>query len=171
MTDAVAPPPPVGKKKKAASVLWAFAILGILFLFFAAIATPKFISFSCRSKQSEAKGNLKALFVGERVFFDENNAYTADLARIEFAPRGANIRYIYGFTPTAGGPVTLSDPNSPLAARLQSPELKQLLANAIATPTAFLAFAVGDIDNDETLDVWTISQNNDLNNLTNDCSE
>ena len=34
------------------------AIIGIL----AAIAIPNFVKFQCRSKQSEAKGNIKALY-------------------------------------------------------------------------------------------------------------
>ena len=49
------------------------AIIGIL----AAIAVPNFIKFQCRSKQSEAKGNLKALYVSQESTRAENDAYSA----------------------------------------------------------------------------------------------
>src|SRR5688500_8037191 len=54
-----------------------------------AIAIPNFVKFQCRSKQSEAKGNLKALHVSQEMFKAEKNKYSADLAEIQFAPRGA----------------------------------------------------------------------------------
>jgi prepilin-type N-terminal cleavage/methylation domain-containing protein len=41
------------------------AIIGIL----AAIAIPNFIKFQARSKQSEAKANLKAMFTAEKAFY------------------------------------------------------------------------------------------------------
>lgn len=66
-------------------------MVGIL----AAIAIPNFVKFQCRSKQSEAKGNLKALFVAEESFRAENNKYSGDLAALQFSPRGAKVRYEY----------------------------------------------------------------------------
>jgi prepilin-type N-terminal cleavage/methylation domain-containing protein len=47
------------------------AIIGIL----AAIAIPNFIKFQARSKQSEAKSNLKSIFTAERSFFQEKDRY------------------------------------------------------------------------------------------------
>jgi type IV pilus assembly protein PilA len=85
------------------------AIIGIL----AAIAVPNFIKFQCRSKQSEAKGNLKALYVSQESFRAENDTYTdvedvaADLdgstatARAQltnalgWVPKGQKLRYAY----------------------------------------------------------------------------
>jgi len=46
------------------------AIIGIL----AAIAIPNFIKFQARSKQSEAKANLKAVFTAQKAFFQEKDA-------------------------------------------------------------------------------------------------
>jgi type IV pilus assembly protein PilA len=51
--------------------------------------------FQCRSKQSEAKGNLKALGHGEQAYFAEKGEYSRDLATIGFQPMGAKQRYQY----------------------------------------------------------------------------
>src|SRR5215813_15099935 len=66
------------------------AIIGIL----AAIAIPNFIRFQARSKQSEAKTNLKGVFTGQRSYFGERDADSSFVANIGFAPERGN-RYIY----------------------------------------------------------------------------
>lgn len=80
------------------------AIIGIL----AAIAIPNFVKFQCRSKQSEAKGNLKALYVSEESYRAEGDKYlaltttevpggTATLGTnaLGFQPKGTKRRYAY----------------------------------------------------------------------------
>lgn len=62
---------------------------------YAAIAIPNFIKFQCRSKQSEARSNLKALFVAEEMFKAEHQGYSPDLAAIGFSPMGERLRYDY----------------------------------------------------------------------------
>ncbi|OGQ25382.1 MAG: hypothetical protein A2138_26625 [Deltaproteobacteria bacterium RBG_16_71_12] len=62
---------------------------------YAAIAIPNFIMFQCRSKQSEAKGNLKALHVAEELYRGDKDSYTQDLGALEFKPMGQTIRYDY----------------------------------------------------------------------------
>jgi hypothetical protein len=54
-----------------------------------------FRRFECRSKQSEAKANLKALYVGEESFRAENDRYDNDFTKLGFTPRGSTIRYRY----------------------------------------------------------------------------
>ncbi len=68
------------------------AIIGIL----AAIAIPNFIKFQARSKQGEAKANLKGWFTTERSFIQEKDRYSEDLAEIGYAPERGN-RYAYRF--------------------------------------------------------------------------
>src|SRR5687767_2600522 len=88
------------------------AIIGIL----AAIAIPNFVKFQCRSKQSEAKGNLKALYVAQESYRAEFDSYLASCGggcmtsnSIGFTPKGNKIRYTYDttggatFTATATG--------------------------------------------------------------------
>ena len=102
----------------------------------AAIAIPNFIKFQCRSKQSEAKGNLKALYIGEESFRAEQDTYSTDTTAIQFQPRGTKIRYEY---------VVVS-----------------------ADKQHFIAEARGVAD-DVIGDLWRITENNDLVNVTNRC--
>jgi type IV pilus assembly protein PilA len=119
------------------------AIIGIL----AAIAVPNFIKFQCRSKQSEAKGNLKALYVSEESFRAEADTYTVLAATsnatqtnaIGFQPKGEKIRYVY-------------------EAALTSATQFDAEANVGA------AFA-GELPGD----AWTITEENDISNPTNGC--
>ena len=118
------------------------AIIGIL----AAIAIPNFVKFQCRSKQSEAKGNLKSLYVSQEAYRAENDSYAPVTAvsqgnastvtnSIGFSLKGAKIRYIYQTTS--------------------------------ASTTNFIANATGV--NDVATDLWTISHQNDITNNTNVC--
>ena len=124
------------------------AIIGIL----AAIAVPNFVKFQCRAKQSEAKGNLKALYVSQEAFRAESDRYGAVPAigatstggsstvvnEIGFAPKGQKLRYTY-----TGSATNATSFN--------------------ATADA----AIGAIADDK--DAWTISQANDLKNTDNAC--
>ena len=119
------------------------AIIGIL----AAIAIPNFVKFQCRSKQSEAKGNMKAIYVGEESYRAENDTYITMAAvsaptttnAIGFQPKGNKIRYVY--------------------------------EAATANTTAFTATAAvrtafaGELSNDG----WSVTQANNVTNTTNGC--
>ena len=62
------------------------AIIGIL----AAIAIPNFIKFQARSKQSEPKANLKALFVAQKSYFAEKDSFSSNVVDIGFIPERGN---------------------------------------------------------------------------------
>ena len=66
-------------------------VIGIL----AAIAVPSFVKYQCRAKQSEAKSNLRALYVAQETFRADHDTYDADLTKISFSPYGAKKRYRY----------------------------------------------------------------------------
>ena len=82
------------------------AIIGIL----AAIAIPNFLTYQCKSRQSEAKANLGSIRVGEESYFAEHDTYSAVKSAIGFATKGT-ARYTYSlaspsstaFTATASG--------------------------------------------------------------------
>ena len=59
------------------------AIIGIL----AAIAIPNFLRFQAKSKQSEAKTNLGAIYTGQSSYFGERNSY-GNFDRSTGLPRG-----------------------------------------------------------------------------------
>jgi type IV pilus assembly protein PilA len=66
------------------------AVIGIL----AAIAIPSFIRYQARSKQSEVKSNLRALFTAELAYYGEKSAYTECIRKLGFGPERGN-RYHY----------------------------------------------------------------------------
>ncbi len=121
-------------------VMIVVAIIGIL----AAIAIPNFVRFQCRSKQSEAKTNLKAIYVAQESYRGENDTYLTvadaafDSGTNELGVQiGGNARYDYATTGAA---------------------------------TTFTATATGQAGKDMNGDVWGIDQNNDLSNTTNTCT-
>ena len=59
------------------------AIIGIL----AAIAIPNFLKFQAKSKMSEAKTNLGAIYTGQLSYFGEQNSY-GDFVAINWSPSG-----------------------------------------------------------------------------------
>jgi len=65
------------------------AIIGIL----AAIAIPNFLKFQAKSKQSEAKSNLGAIYTGQIAYLGETNNY-GDFTGINWSPSGSP-RYHY----------------------------------------------------------------------------
>ncbi len=112
------------------------AIIGIL----AAIAIPNFIKFQARSKQSEAKANMRGVAA---------TSNTADGISIDLFKFPA-----LGTAPAASGCASTATAGA-------SPAV-------ITGPTgSFVAAATGNIDNDTTNDVWTISS--DSRNLTGTC--
>lgn len=71
------------------------AIIGIL----AAIAIPNFVKFQARSKQSEAKTNLKAVFTAQKAYYGEKDKYLERADVIGFEPeKGNRYRYELGAT-------------------------------------------------------------------------
>ncbi len=132
------------------------AIIGIL----AAIAIPNFLKFQAKSKQSEAKTNLKAVLTAETSYFGEFNQYST-FNTVNWSPVGT--RQLYAYFITDG---TTPDKDS-------SPVAYPGGANWVGftpgfTTINFTAGAAGNIDSDVTIDTWTITPSNDLVNRTND---
>ena len=164
------------------------AIIGIL----AAIAIPNFIRFQARSKQSEAKTNLKAIFTAQKSYFGERDAYVDTISDIGFSPeRGNRYAYFNGTARTAcqvrtAGtiPAALAGQNcvevdifkygagmvaQPAAPAFPAPAYTPS-GGAVAPPGTpgnpaagtcpscnFASTALGNVDNDTTVDAWYIS--------------
>ena len=73
------------------------AIIGIL----AAIAIPNFLKFQAKSKTSEAKSNLKAIYVAETSYYGENNTYSS-FDNVHWVPVGKNLIYAYSINGAPG---------------------------------------------------------------------
>jgi type IV pilus assembly protein PilA len=140
------------------------AIIGIL----AAIAIPNFLKFQAKSKQSEAKTNLKGIYTAETGYFGEKNAYSG-FDEANWQPVGV-ARYHYTLTGAIIGNTSLE----------KGAQLTGLTPNwtggtpAGSTPALsatfqnFTAGAVGNIDNDTDADCWEITDSNMLLNTQND---
>lgn len=125
------------------SIFTVVAVIGVL----AAIAIPNFLRFQARSKQAEVKANLRALYVAS-----QSNPGTT-FEEIGFAPEPPR-RYTYFFKEDVlqadlGGPYSMTE---------------DVQGDA-------LAVAVGNVDNDETLDVWVLEPDGTVTNQVDDINE
>ena len=152
------------------------AIIGIL----AAIAIPNFIKFQARSKQSEAKANLKAAFTAEKAYIQEKDSYATLVNVVGFSPE-RNNRYAY-FLDSTGTLVQLTGTTPVPAATdtgiavdvfrygtgaattyvIGSCATGPLAGNAGvsgsgAGPFDWTGIASGQIDTDPTFDMWSVS--------------
>jgi type IV pilus assembly protein PilA len=147
------------------------AIIGIL----AAISIPNFRRLQASSQQSEVRSNLRALYDFEQAHLMEYSRYTKSVVRLGFAPERGN-RYQYGLK---GSPITSDDRTGTTATTgltadaIMVDVFRYGAAAAAAIPTqspcstpfvtagragaAFTAVAQGNIDDDATIDLWSIS--------------
>ncbi len=134
------------------------AIIGIL----AAIAIPNFLKYQAKSKQSEAKTNLKGIFTSETSYFSEANKY-GSFDMVNFALTG-NTAKVYHFTVDGTNFIGASVPSDTDGVATGG--------GKTFTPaygnTDFTATAKGNIDSDTDLDAWAISSAQPLTNPFND---
>jgi len=148
------------------------AIIGIL----AAIAIPNFIKFQARSKQSEAKANLKAVFTAEKAFFQEKDRFSSLTGEVGFEPE-RNNRYAYFLNATGtyedrtNSTITQATTYNGVLVDVfkygtansmnQTAPVNQCTGSGtvgvVATPPSFVAAAAGQIDADPSIDAWSIS--------------
>jgi type IV pilus assembly protein PilA len=158
------------------------AIIGIL----AAIAIPNFIKFQAKAKQAEAKANMKGMFVAQRVYFSEHDNYTSLMPHLGWIPeRGNRYMIVVGCASLSARTSATEDVspancgytvdtfkgyNSVTTASIVNITTTAATSNSgTCTPTAnigclttgsmggFLAMAAGNVDNDNTIDTWAIS--------------
>jgi type IV pilus assembly protein PilA len=159
------------------------AIIGIL----AALAIPNFMKFQAKSKQSEAKSNLKAVFTAQKAYFAEHDGFSSFFEPTGFAPEAGN-RYGY-FLVAGSAPATIVPPTIPAAGgnNIWPPDIAKMGAQYTATPAGaapaftstttgtppvtsgalgvggtcpsclFDVEAAGNVDNDAIDDTWVIS--------------
>jgi type IV pilus assembly protein PilA len=139
------------------------AIIGIL-------AIPNFIKFQARSKQSEAKANLKAIFTAQKALFQERDRFSTLSGELGFEPE-RNNRYAYFLTntgtiePRTGAALVQATTFTGIAvdtfkhgsatAQSYTATACSSAAGLTGTPaTRFDALALGNIDADGTVDQW-----------------
>ena len=148
-------------------------LLNLILALIAVITVPAFIRFQSRSKQSEAKANLKALYTLELAYLQEKDVFTDKVARVGFEPERGN-RYQYNLAAWSqdhledrSGTQVVShfDDNGiardtfkffmPPAIGAVTARLPQVTAGPV--DAHFIAGAVGWVDEGPTPDAWTIS--------------
>jgi type IV pilus assembly protein PilA len=157
------------------------AIIGIL----AAIAIPNFIKFQARSKQSEPKANLKALFTAQRAYFSEKDSYNSTVGDIGFNPERGNRYFLATGCATLTQRTVAQESSTTGDCGFAVDVFKGYLAittGSIANATesaatagagtcglattgcvvlgntgAFAGIAAGNVDNDSVIDNWLVS--------------
>lgn len=120
------------------------------------IPDPKRVSMlKGKTLQDEAKTNLGVIFVCELSYFGEYNTYGHSFGLIGWKPEIKN-RYAYFLG------------NDAIQAKEGGPYRMPKGVKSIVSNSAFTAVAVGNIDGDPTLDVWTINDQKELVNVVND---
>jgi hypothetical protein len=108
--------------------------------------------------QDEAGLNLDAIFTAEVAYFGEQNTYGHTFADIGFQPLG-EWRYAYFIDNDVLQPSIAMAYPLPSGIELET------------TISSFNAVAVGNIDCDDTLDVWSIDQYKNLTHLVDDLTK
>lgn len=118
-------------------------IIGIL----AAMAIPRFMQSTTKTKQSEAKQILKQIYVNQRTYRQQGmiNQY--------YAP---------------AGPASAASPNAFNEIWIEIMATAAYSFAIAATPNTFTATATANIDDDPTIDTWTIDHNGVLLNTIDD---
>ena len=118
-------------------------IIGIL----AAMAIPRFMRSATKSKQSEAKLILKQIYVNERTYRQQSmvNSY--------FIP---------------GAPASAANPNVLAPIWIEIMTKAKYTYTLVGGANTFVATAEANIDDDATVDTWTIDNNGILTNTIND---
>ncbi len=125
----------------------------------APFSLPGFYIFHQRARQIEAKSNLGSIWTRQAAYHELHNRYCASFTELEWEPDTFTIsRYAFfiegdSIQPETSGPFPRPD---------------ELTIKIESSATGFTAVAVGNIDRDDTLDVWSMDDSRNLRNLVND---
>ncbi|MCG3172692.1 MAG: hypothetical protein GMKNLPBB_00846 [Myxococcota bacterium] len=124
------------------------AIIGIL----AAIAIPNYLRFTCRTKESEAKGMLASAQTAEEAWFNEKQTYS-DLITVGFDQKRDSSRYAYCDGTNTIDSKALSNANN-TAVQADCTGNPKTAANS---RTQFTVLATGNVDDDTTMSHWDVN--------------
>lgn len=135
-----------------------------------AIAVPNYLKFQTKAKESEGKVLARSAYTAQLMYFAEKNKYAKTFkdAGIISEPGG---KYIAVMGPKEV--VRPLDMDKATADSLLKRAQGALLAGVKpgVTKKGFVIAVIGDIDDDEAVDVWTIDQDNQLTHLVDDLFE
>jgi Tfp pilus assembly major pilin PilA len=152
-------------------VLLACPCVGVL----AGIAIPNYIRYQSRAKQAECRMNLKSWYTSQKMHYSQYEAYEPSLSKVGFAlDRGNRYAYLTGEGPMeARGEAQLAATEGAVSVGVDTfrhanlrtvsvtdlpPEVADRLGVSGECPDCAITMAcAGNIDNDDTLDVWMVS--------------
>lgn len=132
------------------------------------VLSPSLNTDPVRSRQTEAGANLRELFIRATQHYAKHQRYTADFAALEFKPE-VKSRYAYV---TAAQPISVDLERTVVmaaSASVSEAQLREVLAGRFAgdirpgvtgvcpDECEFSVIAVGNVDDDAFLDVWSMS--------------
>lgn len=127
-------------------------IVGLL----AAIAIPNFLRYQAKSRQAEVKTNLGALFVAETAYFGENARY-GSFSETGFKLAGTSNRYTYRSGAPGAGGVSTNTQDVDYFPAGTGPIVAEGSPAANNSATGFTATGAANLDNDATLDQWSVN--------------
>jgi len=130
----------------------------------AAIAIPNFIRFQARAKQAECKTQLRSWYLAQQAYHVEHEAYQPRFDEVGFSP-GPGNRYAYYVSNPARGELTGTTisadakfDSDALSVDALPEQVTALLGMSGECPDCEITAAcAGNVDNDDTIDVWVIS--------------
>jgi len=120
----------------------------------AAIAIPNFIKFQGRSKQMECKTAVKSAYVAEKSYFAEHDRYSENPEEVFFTSDGTRSVLLFS---NEGKPVGRGANPDQLAQAIQVHANGPLGVRGQCPKCAITIACGANVDNDEQVDVWTIS--------------
>lgn len=139
----------------------------------AMVVVPNFLHFGRVPRHREAQSNLKAAFAAERSFFAEKDTFSVAIDEIGFAPE-RGTRYLYAFSTEGellepGNPISGHvgvKPDSARHAGVDVAAIERAIPDALwdevgitgtCPECSITIVAAGNLDDDPTIDVWSIS--------------
>jgi len=124
-------------------ILIAVAIIGVL----AALAIPRFMPSTGQAKQSEARQILKQVYVMQRAHHQEEDTYACN-----------------------GATASASNPNGFVALGVQIMSSARYTYTLAADSSTFTCTATANLDDDATIDTWTVDESGTVTNTIDDRS-
>jgi type IV pilus assembly protein PilA len=143
------------KKNKGFTLIELMIVVAIIAIL-AALAIPNFLSFVVKTRRTEVKTNLEAIYKAQSSYYAEKDIYSNSFVEIRWVPVG--IAY---YTYTLGNEYVGKD-------NAVNPAPASVVP--VATDNEFKAFGWGNIDTDSQVDVWHIDQDRVLVNDEDDFS-
>lgn len=119
----------------------------------AAIAVPNYLRYMAKSRQSEARLNLGAIFVSEASYFGEFSQF-GPFDQIGFAVAATSNRYAYRVGAGATVGTDLIPPN--IGADPGDNTIIPAAMSGLPAP-GFTATATANLDSDATIDMWHVN--------------